>query len=885
MTKLFKTAMMSMFLMGAATASAVTMNEMIIGDSFIFGAGNGTAFYYTPTSDGQLTFVTDSGNYGFLYTGWAGDEPSGNALNPLTGDNTTFTFEVSANVTYYTWTYFGSISVSSTSFVADATTGNFTPLRTEEMEMGKTYTSSDWAWATEGDISGPTLCLTFSPETNGRLTLDQNTTDGHMYTTRWNMKSTFDTYNNVFEGSYSSGSNAVFYNVSAGETYYFYAKNEAVDGLTRMTPTFESAGEIVVNDVVFNQPFNAYNSVWKYIPEVTGIMTVAMSAPSYGLASSSNSFVYSTVGHSQSSQVFPINGVMNSEDNSYQFMVNAGQPVYFYQSTFASTTFTVTKVVEQLTPVVSLDVAKCLPAPGEGGLDDFSYVGGINIALSPGTDAVSVTSAKFQYISAIDGSVVSTPIDVQFIGGSAGGFWSCPVRDLYIEAIQGAAKPASMCSVVLEGIRLNGILAETSSLVSNPYVICNGSNIEVQYYVPDEYGFQLSKAVWPDMIYAEWPEAGQSNGIATLIFNNNIKAVNSVTMIYGTHYWGSSSGEAVDPTYIVPFTIEGNTLTLDFTAAYEDPNIIVDSTKSYSNVTVFVNGIQNEYGILWGEDGLNTLTEYIQFSTGSAPEPAPTMDKGVVLSPLDGNTYAIDDEFGGFILTYWDAEEGGVSLVNVANNTVDLYVGGNLAGQVPVSINGQQISIELGEYAGKNAEYMIWIPQGLVQNAEGLVNPAQSVSCKVLESNDQYLLDPTDGSELLENEIKITYPNSTLLVNDSCPEPITWAYNRYMGNVSVAGDSFIVPLDLSVMELGEYELVIPATYFVINASSLNTEIRASFIVTEKSTGIANSFADETGVVTVYNLNGVKVLETADKAQLNNLGKGLYIINGKKVIVK
>ena len=38
-----------------------------------------------------------------------------------------------------------------------------------------------------------------------------------------------------------------------------------------------------------------------------------------------------------------------------------------------------------------------------------------------------------------------------------------------------------------------------------------------------------------------------------------------------------------------------------------------------------------------------------------------------------------------------------------------------------------------------------------------------------------------------------------------------------------------------------------------------------------------------GMYRVYNLQGVKVLETKDASQLNELGKGLYIINGKKVM--
>lgn len=40
-----------------------------------------------------------------------------------------------------------------------------------------------------------------------------------------------------------------------------------------------------------------------------------------------------------------------------------------------------------------------------------------------------------------------------------------------------------------------------------------------------------------------------------------------------------------------------------------------------------------------------------------------------------------------------------------------------------------------------------------------------------------------------------------------------------------------------------------------------------------------------GIYDVYNLNGVKLLETKDVNDINNLSKGIYIVNGKKVLIK
>lgn len=53
------------------------------------------------------------------------------------------------------------------------------------------------------------------------------------------------------------------------------------------------------------------------------------------------------------------------------------------------------------------------------------------------------------------------------------------------------------------------------------------------------------------------------------------------------------------------------------------------------------------------------------------------------------------------------------------------------------------------------------------------------------------------------------------------------------------------------------------------------------------TAVENIASDvvESDTVTVYNLQGIRVLKGAEKAAVNNLPAGLYIVNGKKVIVK
>ena len=53
----------------------------------------------------------------------------------------------------------------------------------------------------------------------------------------------------------------------------------------------------------------------------------------------------------------------------------------------------------------------------------------------------------------------------------------------------------------------------------------------------------------------------------------------------------------------------------------------------------------------------------------------------------------------------------------------------------------------------------------------------------------------------------------------------------------------------------------------------------------KSSGVESiEIPEEDGSYKVYNLMGVKVLETKEKSEINNLGKGIYVVNGKKIAI-
>lgn len=89
---------------------------------------------------------------------------------------------------------------------------------------------------------------------------------------------------------------------------------------------------------------------------------------------------------------------------------------------------------------------------------------------------------------------------------------------------------------------------------------------------------------------------------------------------------------------------------------------------------------------------------------------------------------------------------------------------------------------------------------------------------------------------------------------------------------------------------GTYVLTIAPELFaddqwdpMFGTGSANAELTYEFMV-DGSDAVATVGVDE-GKVTVYDLNGVKVLDNADRDALKTLRKGIYIVNGKKVVVK
>lgn len=85
---------------------------------------------------------------------------------------------------------------------------------------------------------------------------------------------------------------------------------------------------------------------------------------------------------------------------------------------------------------------------------------------------------------------------------------------------------------------------------------------------------------------------------------------------------------------------------------------------------------------------------------------------------------------------------------------------------------------------------------------------------------------------------------------------------------------------------GTYTLTLPAGTIIANDDPDDTNAQdIVFVYVIGTSGINSLVAGEGGRVNVYTINGVQIMRDADASAVSKLTKGMYIINGKKVIIR
>ena len=197
------------------------------------------------------------------------------------------------------------------------------------------------------------------------------------------------------------------------------------------------------------------------------------------------------------------------------------------------------------------------------------------------------------------------------------------------------------------------------------------------------------------------------------------------------------------------------------------------------------------------------------------------------------------------------------------------------------------MNLDFDNYVGK---YVVEIPAGLVQNADGEVNPAQTIEYYVVSgvSKIEPTITPADGKVKQNEVITISWDDLDLeflggaMYFDNDDDDVI---NLVYGEDYTIENNNTLTIKVTDIPAGTYYLNYPQGLVLLSDGNVNaTSGILEFIIEAATSGVCSIDADAEGLWVVYDLNGVNVMTTNNYDNVRNLAKGLYIVNGKKVFI-
>lgn len=273
----------------------------------------------------------------------------------------------------------------------------------------------------------------------------------------------------------------------------------------------------------------------------------------------------------------------------------------------------------------------------------------------------------------------------------------------------------------------------------------------------------------------------------------------------------------------------------------------------------------------------------------------------VVADPADGSTV---ESLSRILLTFPDAIDVGPSYATGLSIEVRDAQGNKVMGATSdidwdiEEVN--KIPVDLDEELTTAGTYTVNIPAGFYLLNEGNdetheINLTYTIGAA--GNADNVTADPADGSTVGSlSRIVLTFNDA----NDVAP-----AYDPSVGEIELRDENgqkvvgatsdidwgieelnkIPVDLDETVSTSGKYTLHIPAGFYFLNEGTDEThEINLSYIISNAD-GISSWFGDDVKAFDVYDASGAAIMRNASREQLNTLRRGLYIVNGQKILVR
>lgn len=751
----------------------------------------------------------------------------------------------------------------------------FTAMSQEPMEM-KTYSVSQ---------ENPVNLVFTAPELGVLTTAQTGTTDPHLYTTAEGGPM------NYVQDPRDLGKGSYAYTLGKGETVYYIAPENSYDGVTSVTFSWE-ASEVTIPTIENGVAFTSYQEKRVYTPEETGLLTITTTiSPNhnwFGPTGAAAGLLFYDYSCTQNVQLQCAD--TNAKVGVYTTPVVAGTDYYFYNgvSPMCEFTFTLGEMPAPALVSVTPDPGKAFDALGD-------YGSGVILSFSP--EAVTFETASVTY-TPVDGEEQTIILTNENGIGENSDFEMTGDYNWKFRAVSryyALAAKGTNVTLNLTGVNYEGLLVEENETGFSAVEVDNG-NVSVYWTIPANE-MSITEQSVPTMIYSN-STAGDPKMMAVFTFDQNIDSKPSAMFSFGTQYFGApSNGDNPDPGADLPCYVSGNVLTVDM-SGFDFGKYYDMGSKSYSNLTVFVGNIYGIDGQKFNQENPG-IAFRPNYSQEVAPAPAVMADKGTIVyenDPMYPTVFVYWNQqvksiiagqpFTG-VLTTPTMEEVEVSLV-LSTYAPDADVEPSSAADGAAGVVDNALILPMSQYISKYGpgKYTLSVAS-ILMNADLEINAPISDSFEVVADGGESEVEATlayDGKET----ITISWDGEALSV-----------YNPYNADILITSESgsefhavlgkevtlkeTSVEVDLSALGLvnGEdYTIDVPSYMFYIGGDGeYNGQVLESFKYTGEGAGIS-SIQTEAAVNGVYNLNGVKVSNG-----LEGLGKGVYIVNGKKVIIR
>ena len=254
---------------------------------------------------------------------------------------------------------------------------------------------------------------------------------------------------------------------------------------------------------------------------------------------------------------------------------------------------------------------------------------------------------------------------------------------------------------------------------------------------------------------------------------------------------------------------------------------------------------------------------FIDAEIGEQPEPLAPFDyEKIAIDPADHSTV---ESLQNFTLTFGGQE---VTVNPEVKPTL-----GDALGEIALNEDGS-VAVTFASAQTNPGNYTLDIPEGAILYGGTAIDPL-SFTYTIAGAAD-FTIDPAEGEVASLSTFNVTFNNYMVELGDNAK---AYLFNEETEAeieadfYEIGGSKLYVSLSEEVKTPGEWQLNIEG---VKKMDGTPVELIFAYTIKSTPTGITTVNADIANGTAVYNMNGQKVQKTQ---------KGLYIVNGKKVMVK